>query len=247
MFKMTLKDDSPEYEESYTLFKNVINNGNCSDIAKENNFSSTGQALFLLSFQMSRIYNSMLSITMDDYVILILYRSIMEHFTKHCYIFYRFHKENNDNAGDQFLNCTQGELCRKANAVLWPKSLKNKIPEQKEWMNNLKKFEFAYMLKHISKVVPENTEPPVEKAIQQVKSDYSTTSSYVHGGPVAVLGETPKHKKKVQKVAASYVILSHLFTVQTFMIFDSPKKDYLKEIHQKMQKLSKESIEKYCD
>ena len=124
---MNYKEDYPEYTEACEKFMDIIKNTSCHSIAEENNFISTGQALFYLSFQINRICDSMLLRFIGDYAIAILYHSIIEHLVKHFYIFLRFHKEHNDTVGKQYyFDCIYNEEVKKMNAVLWPNYLKVK-------------------------------------------------------------------------------------------------------------------------
>lgn len=236
------KQDYPEYEEAKKIFTDIIHNDNCATIAKENNFSFTGQSLFFLSFKMSLICDSILLTFMNDYSMHILCRSIMEYYLKHFYIFYRFNADKNDDIGKRFLGCTQGELYKKYNAVLWPDFIQPKPPEHKEWMANLKEFEIASILEYIGKIET-IIDLSVRKGIQHAKLDYSIASSYVHGGCEAVFGEIKEHK--IQLLSTIYMISTYFFTIQTFTKFDSPNKKHIDSVRLKVQTLLDNSLAKY--
>jgi hypothetical protein len=243
LLNMSYKKEYPEHNEACELFMDIIKNANCHNIAEENNFVSTGQALFYLSFQINRICDSMLLCLMGDYAIVILYRSIIEHFVKHFYIFLRFHKEHNDNVGEQYyFDCIYEEQVKKMNAFLWPNFFKAKLDMKqyhKQIRSNAENFSFREILNYMGEInFPDiSGSITITKLIQKMKMDYSLCSSYTHGGPEAISMRTQIPKENIQHSSVSYSILAQLQTIRTFTNFDSPTKERLKEVQQRMEEL----------
>ena len=241
ILNMNYRKEYLEYNEACKLFMDIIKNTNCHEIADKYNFISTGQALFYLSFQINRICDSMLLRFIGDYAIVILYRSIIEHFIKHFYIFLRFHKEDNDSVGEQYyFDCIYKEQIQKVNANLWPYYFKVK-PDMKRRHNtirsNAEAFGFSEMLNYIGKTNLSDMSESIKKLIQETKREYSLCSSYTHGGPEAVSMETQIPKENIQNSSVYCSILAQLHTINTFTKFDSSSKENLKEVSQRMEEL----------
>lgn len=250
LLSMNYKKEYPEYNEACELFMDIIKNTNCHNVAEENNFISTGQALFYLSFQINRICDSMLLRFIGDYAIVILYRSIIEHFVKHFYIFLRFHKEHNDNVGEQYyFDCIYEEQVKKMNAFLWPNFFKAKLDmkqDHKQIRSNAENFSFREILNYIGEINLPDMSESIKKLIQEMKMNYSLCSSYTHGGPEAISMETQIPKENIQHSSVSYSILAQLQTIRTFTNFDSPNKERLKEVRQRMKELFEISFKNWA-
>jgi len=249
---MNYKEEYPEYNEARGLFVDIIKNTNCHDIAEKNNFISTGQALFYLSFQINRICDSILLRFIGDYAIVILYRSIMEHFIKHYYISLRFHEERNDDVGKQYyFDCIYDEQVKKINAVLWPNFFQvkpNMKHRHKQIKNNAEFFTLRKILNYIGKIDLSNISEPgmnMKRLIQEVKKEYSLSSSYTHGGPEAISMATKVSKKHIQHSAVCYSILGQLNTIRIFSGFDSPNKGRLTEVRERMEDILKIYLENW--
>ena len=247
---MNYKKEYPEYNESCELFMDVIKNTNCHNIAEENNFISTGQALFYLSFQINRICDSIILRFIGDYAIVILYRSIIEHSVKHFYIFARFHKEHNDNVGKQYyFDCIYNEQVKKMNAVLWPNFFEvkqDKKQEHKQLKKNAEQFSFKEMVNYIGQIELADMSESIKKFTQKMKLDYSLYSSYTHGGPEAISMTTQIPKEIIQHSSVSISILAQLHTIRTFTTYDSPSKERLKEVGQRMENLLEISFKNWA-
>lgn len=244
LYNPSYKKECPELDESFKLLMESLKSCHCHNIAKVNNFGSTGQALIYLCFQIKRICNATLLLYLEDYAMMILYRSIIEHFIKHAYIFMRFHTEHNDDVGkDYYENCTYKEMINKAIAFTYPNKLKIKSDmkqDHKEALNNAGRFSFSYMIDYIYEYCIETgleEEDESKKAMRQAKNDYSICSSFTHGGPEAITMKMEIDKRIIQSQSTGYALLAQLHTIQTFANFDSPDKENLQETHKKIREL----------
>lgn len=249
LFNIQYKEDYPEYTEAHELLMDVIKNTSCHSIAEDNNFLSTGQVLVYLAFQTHRICDSMLLRFIGDYPLAILYRSLIEHSLKHFYIFARFHKENNDDVGEQYyFDCIYDEQVKKVNAILWPNFFKVKQGKKKghkQIKKNAEQFTFRNMLNYIGAIDLPDISDDLTKFIQTLKSDYSLSSSYTHGGPEAISMTKKIHKKSIQHSSVATSILTQKHTIKTFATYDSPDKDRLIEVGQTMQRLLDSTLSKW--
>jgi hypothetical protein len=249
LFKMQYKEDNPEYMEANKLLTDLIKNTSCRSIAEDNNFLSTGQALFYLVFQTHRICDSILLRFIDDYPLVILYRSLIEHSMKHFYIFSRFHKENNDEVGKQYyFDCIYDEQFKKANAILWPNFFKVK-PEKKNEHKQIKKNADQFTFRNMSNFIGTIDLPGISNDLVQftkkLKSDYNLSSSYVHGGPEAISMETKIPKKNIQYSSVATSILTQIHTIKTFAKYESQDKERLIEDGNKLYSLLEKTLSKW--
>lgn len=246
---MKYKEECPEYTESNELFMDVIKNTSGHSIAEKHNFLSTGQVLFYLAFQIHSICDSMILRFIGDYSLAILYRSLIEHSVKHFYIFARFHKEHNDDVGSQYYHdCIYDEQVKKINAVLWPNFFTVKqehLREHKQLRKNAKQFAFSNMLNYIDALDLADMSEDLAKSIKKLKSDYSLSSSYTHGGPEAISMTRQMPKENIQYTAVSMSILAQLHTVKTFATYESSSKKRLFEVSQRLQHLLETTLKKW--
>lgn len=93
------------------------------------------------------------------------------------------------------------------------------------------------MLNFIGEINPSDMSEPIKESVQRMKMEYNLCSSYTHGGPEAISMATQIPKEYIQHSSVSFSILAQLLTIRTFTNFDSPNKERLMEVGQRMEEL----------
>lgn len=163
-------------------------------------FPKTGTALIMLLTKSNFIKNGIYELCSveDLYSVNILYRSLIEHFLKHQYIFLNFAKSNNDQIGtDYYSYCDMGEnldylkAIRSTNTIFDPsnsdievweelvkhdKRFKGISPKKLKEKND--QFRYKNIIRYISSLGIEDN-----GTLKKIIPQYSELSSFVHGGP----------------------------------------------------------------
>jgi hypothetical protein len=164
----------------------------------KSNFPISAKALTTNSLKLHYINNSvyLCKETEDYYSLCILFRSLLEHYFRHLYIFSRALREGSDKVGIEYYGGLNGheDLCFLRSNF----SLNKKLDGEKSSWNleseenkNLDYVARNFKINNILAYLHEGFEK--EKGIQVISKDffntysrnYSTLSSFVHGGPYA--------------------------------------------------------------
>lgn len=170
---------------------------NSKNFAKSK-FPRSSKALTMCSLKLQYLSNSinLCKETLDYYSLCVLFRSLLEHYFRHLYIYSRALKENSDEVGIEYYGKLNGheDLCfLRSNA-----SLNTKLSGEKsawslkdEQNKNLDDIAQNFKINNIFSYLNEGISE--DKEIQTISKDffnkysgyYSTLSSFVHGGPYA--------------------------------------------------------------
>jgi hypothetical protein len=199
MLKNILLLETQLHEIIQNSFSNLIED------VKKSDFPQTGKALAMQVIKSNFLKEGIFEACISEniYVAKLLYRSLIEHFLRHQYIFIRWTKEQNDSAGaDYYKYCDMGEdweyikAINKTNKIFsvekmekenkWDAYLKMKNNKenisQKELEIKTSLFTYTKIINYIWENINNNE---TMKALSSVILDYSELSSYVHGGPFA--------------------------------------------------------------
>lgn len=197
------------------------------------------------------------------YAINILFRSLIEHYLRFNYIFFRLAAEQNDNIGLEYLKfCSLSEDIDTGKAWKDVAKVLDKNPALEpyevlqDWNPDLKKYtkeeiqrissQFRY--KNIIRFIDDriNTEKQYEKNkfLLNLIPVYSDLSSFVHGGPGAdnsLIENTDKEKREnklIERIEHSFITAAAVKQF-TFLIFSQYDKQFEKgyiEIYEIMKK-----------
>lgn len=161
-------------------------------------FPQSAKALTACSLKLQYLNNSinLCKESGDYYSLCVLFRSLLEHYFRHLYIYFRALREDSDEVGIEYYGKLNGheDLCSlRSNLTLNKKlsgkesqwSLKN---EQNKNLDNVaQKFKINNILSYIDKGIEEEKEVQIisNEFFNKYSRDYSTLSSFVHGGPYA--------------------------------------------------------------
>jgi hypothetical protein len=209
----TFRDDElyVMLREVYDAFNDVMARLDFRNIADRNRVSNSVWALSLLSCRLRHLCASVLSCN-DQYSASILYRSFVEHLVKHTYIFVSCAKDG-DGVGTEYTSSEHMsyELFLKLLKTRWPDS-RQVVPSKSDEFKKVKKqaqetlhqFTFAEVTRSLLGALDAHDDDAI-KGLRQAILDYSTLSSYVHAGPLAVLDLEEKPR---QSMNASCIILT---------------------------------------
>ncbi|MFA6253805.1 MAG: hypothetical protein WC640_00890 [Candidatus Paceibacterota bacterium] len=161
-------------------------------------FPQSARALTIYSLKLQYLSNSinLCKETEDYYSLCVLFRSSLEHYFRHLYIFSRALGENSDEVGAEYYGKLKGheDLCFLRSSF----SLNTKLNGEKstfslkgEGNDNLddvaKNFKINNILSYLNKGIGEDKEIQTisKDFFNKYSRDYSTLSSFVHGGPYA--------------------------------------------------------------
>lgn len=168
----------------------------------ESDYRQTGLSLTSFHSKTHFIKNAIFDLCENDdlYSARILFRSLIEHFLRHQYIFIRFAFEKNDKVGEDFYKyCDLGENrdflknINSANKLVDDNYLKinvwDEIKKVQKDFNGIdskyleeKSNQFQY--KNIIKYILDNIkDDSIKPMLQKIILNYSELSSFVHGGP----------------------------------------------------------------
>ena len=139
----------------------------------------------------------------SDHVEMSVYRSLIEHFLRHNYLFFRFIREKKDAVGEEYSDLADikeyFDFFRAANAeqkifegqdqseefneYIYSRFPKYKKISKKELRNKLSQFTVKSMIGFIWENLKKSEMEPA--VINNLLTDYSILSSFVHGGPHA--------------------------------------------------------------
>ena len=189
-----------------------------------------------------KITESILSLR-DYYSDVILYRSLIEHIFKCLYICL-CSKENDLVAQDYssvehmtheiFLKLKKAKLPERIDSTI------SKKPVSREAGETGKKFELSKISKKLFEMLA--GENGTERALRKALVEYSESSSYVHGGPTAVLNPKDDEKTNIDKMSVGLAIASFSIVINRFSIFPSINHDDLKSTAQKCTKVCEDYI-----
>ncbi|HXK37738.1 MAG TPA: hypothetical protein VJ579_01595 [Candidatus Paceibacterota bacterium] len=132
----------------------------------------------------------------DYYSLCVLFRSLLEHYFRHLYIYTRALKENSDDVGIEYYGKLNGheDLCSlRSNISLNTKltgikSILSLGGEQNKSLDDIaQNFKINNILSYINENIGENSElrETSKDSLNRYSRLYSTLSSFVHGGPYA--------------------------------------------------------------
>lgn len=170
--------------------------------ALKSDYKQTGRALTSFHAKTHFIKNAIYELCESDdpYSARILFRSLIEHFLRHQYIFIRFAIEKNDQVGEDFYKyCDVGEnrdLLKNINSAnklgddsylnfnVWDEIKKvrkefNDI-DTKYLEDKINQFTYKNIIKYILTNISDDSIKPI---LQKIIMNYSELSSFVHGGP----------------------------------------------------------------
>ena len=192
-------------KEEVTNLDEVIKNiptmkeleANAKDFAKSE-FPTSARALAIHSLKLHYLSNSinLCKETGDYYSLCVLFRSLLEHYFRHLYIYSRALKENSDEVGIEYYGKLKGheDLC----FLRSNRTLNTKLTGEKsawslggEQNKNLDDIAQNFKINNIFSYLNEGVEE--DKKIQTISKEffnkysqyYATLSSFVHGGPFA--------------------------------------------------------------
>lgn len=179
----------------------------------------TGKALTMLFTKSDFIKNSIFDICENEdlYSANILYRSLIEHFLRHQYLFLKYAKNKNDDIGiDYYKYCDMGEnlaflkAIKATNTIFDPEHVDidtwkeiSKLDVRfnectpKELKQKNKQFSYRNIVKFIS-----STLSIEDGLLKNIMLAYAGLSSFVHGGPYgeSMLLSHSKEKDRVKKL-----------------------------------------------
>ncbi len=170
---------------------------NARDFAKSE-FPTSAKALAIHSLKLQYLSNSinLCKETGDYYSLCVLFRSLLEHYFRHLYIYSRALKENSDEVGIEYYGRLKGheDLCflRSNNTLNTKLSGKKSIwklgGDQNKSLDDIgQNFKINNILSYLHEGIEENKEMKImsKDFFNKYSRHYSTLSSFVHGGPCA--------------------------------------------------------------
>lgn len=170
---------------------------NAGDFAKSK-FPTSSKALAVHSLKLQYFSNSinLCKETGDYYSLCVLFRSLLEHYFRHLYIYSRALKENNDEVGVEYYGKLKGheDLCflrssRTLNTKLTgEKSAWSLGGEQNKNLDDIaQNFKINNIFSYLNEGIGEDKKIQTisEEFFNKYSQHYATLSSFVHGGPFA--------------------------------------------------------------
>lgn len=192
---MEEKNNLDEIIKNIPIMKELESNS--KNFAKSK-FSRSAKALSTYSLKLQYLSNSinLCKETGDYYSLCVLFRSLLEHYFRHLYIYSRALRENSDEVGIEYYGKLNGheDLCfLRSNFSLntklsGEKSIWSLGGNQNKSLDDVaQNFKINNILSYLNEGIGE------DKEIQTISKDYfykysryySTLSSFVHGGPYA--------------------------------------------------------------
>jgi hypothetical protein len=190
------KDDEIDEKIKNTATMHLLEN-NAKNFTKSR-FPKSAKALTIHSLKLQYLNSSInLCREIEDYYSLcVLFRSLLEHYFKHLYIYSRALRENSDKVGIEYYGKLNGheDLCflrsnfslnKKLNGKESGYSLKS---EQNKNLDDIaQNFKINNILSYINKGIGKDKKIQTisKEFFNKYSRDYSTLSSFVHGGPYA--------------------------------------------------------------
>lgn len=218
--------------------KNIEIENNAKNFIKSI-FPKSAEALTICSLKLNYLNNSIYFCKeVDDYYSLcVLFRSLLEHYFKHLYIYSRALRENSDDVGIEYYGKLNGheDLCALRSSIL----LNTKLTRERSiWNlgdNQNKKLDavaqnfkinniFSYLSNNIGK--DEEVKIISRDFFNKYSYYYSTLSSFVHGGPYAekymemYSKNEDKRKKDIEYLASEASFLANQALKNTSFFID---------------------------
>lgn len=161
-------------------------------------FPTSAKALTMYSLKLQYLSNSinLCKDTEDYYSLCILFRSLLEHYFRHLYIYSRALKENSDEVGMEYYGKLKGheDMCSLISNLSLNKKLSGEKPiwslsgEQNKNLDKVgQKFKINSILAYLNEGIGEDNEIQTisKEFFNKYSQYYATLSSFVHGGPFA--------------------------------------------------------------
>ncbi|MFZ2522232.1 MAG: hypothetical protein WAX44_00980 [Minisyncoccia bacterium] len=192
---MEEKNNLDEIIKSTPIMKELESN---SKNFTKSKFPKSAKALTTYSLKLQYLSNSinLCKATNDYYSLCVLFRSLLEHYFRHLYIYSRALKENSDEVGIEYYGKLNGheDLCfLRSNFSLntklsGEKSIWSLRDEQNKKLDDVaQNFKINNILSYLNSGIGENKEIKAisKEFFNKYSRNYSTLSSFVHGGPFA--------------------------------------------------------------
>jgi len=234
--------------ETCEMFNDAQHKLNFKNIADKNNITNTVWILVMLSFRLRCLCESILSCT-DYYSVAIIYRAFIEHSLKHKYIFISCIKKGDDIAKEYVSSEHMSyELLQKLQKAQWPARLIDKIMKRDEFGQFKKKaketadkFKFNEVSTSILELLDEYYDnEEIQTVLRRNMVVYSTCSSYVHAGPMAVLDLEKKPKKNIDMDSVLLTMIAYNDTIRLLSLYPSEHQNKLKTLNKEVS----EKVEK---
>lgn len=232
----TYRDEEPylTLNRAREIFYKALKDLDFKKKAEECGFSDTAQALVMLALRIGGICESIVSIE-NYYSSAILYRSVIEHVVKHVYI--SLYSRTNDDIAGKYVSAEHvaNEIRLKMKKVKWPAHLKLK----KDFEDSIKKVAKQFSLDQMLRCMVDKVDgdDDLVKAFRSALIDYSVLSSYVHGGPTAVLNPQDHDIKVIKKISVNLTIISYFYTMTRFSLFNSDCQQMLKAVINELEEI----------
>jgi len=237
----TYRDEDPYLTLNIAreIFHKALNELDFKKIAKECGFPETASVLVMLASRISEICESIISIK-SYYSSVILYRALGEHAIKHAYISVR--SRTNDDVAMKYFSILANEELSKIKGAKWPNSLEI----NKEFKDSTEKIYRDFSLKVILEYF-KNDDESVDflNLLRGIMVKYSESSSYIHGGPTAVMNPQDKDIKAIRKDAVITVISSYFFTMTRFSLFNPECQQRLEKFNREIKEIMDDIREKW--
>lgn len=247
-------DQYPHYREAIGCFAEIIRKlGNPTPASR---CYYTGSLLIRLNLAIGDMCEAILLQGIRFYPCAILYRALTEHVIKHVYTWLRYLVDCDDNVAKRYVfDGSVHEMYRAAQSLFpqssWPE-LKSYLEENLD-INNLKEISDEFEIKGILKYLDQlqGTSGRFEEALMQIRKEipklraaYSKLSSYVHGGPRALMKTMDEQAvvTDIRQCAIAWTVLSQLLTARFFGWFHTEREHGSNPAVERLQALFDELI-----
>lgn len=158
-------------------------------------FPTSAKALTMYSLKLQYLSNSinLCKDTEDYYSLCVLFRSLLEHYFRHLYIYSRALKENSDEVGMEYYGKLKGheDMCSLISNLSLNKKLSGEKPiwslsgKQNKNLDKVgQKFKINSILTYLNESIGEDNEIQTisKEFFNKYSQHYATLSSFVHGG-----------------------------------------------------------------
>ncbi len=240
----TYRDEKPylTLQKAWDLFLESHKKHDFKKIASENDVLESGRCVVMFSLRIHQITESILSLK-DYYSSIVLYRALIEHIFKCLYICL-CSKENDLVAQDySSVEHMTHEMFLKLKKAKLPERIDSTVSKKavfREACETGKKFELSKISKKLFEMLA--GENGMERALRKALVEYSESSSYVHGGPTAVLNPKDGEKANIDKMSVGFAIGSFSIVINRFSLFHTIDQDDLKSNALEIIKISEDYI-----
>jgi len=240
--------------ETCKMFNEAQDKLDFKNIAVKNNITNTVWALVLLSFRLRWLCESILSCT-EYYSVSVIYRAFIEHSVKHKYILISCIKKGDD-IGKEYVSSEHMsyEMLQKFLRIQWPSSFQSpgkllKPDEFNEFKRRAREtanqFKFSEVMTSILGLLDQYYDDEIQKVLRSIIIDYSTLSSYVHAGPIAVLDLEKKPKKNIDMGSMLLTTIAYNDIIRLLSLFPSEHQDKLKTLNKRIDGKVKKALAIY--